>query len=104
MAAFFQYAQQIAAAMRNPLDANRVGAYPEENHVFAHNRQPRIAGNLRPEPIELRLPGDLLHPCAESAQKPDRVPRAVLGDVLGDLFQVSRHKRRQEESHYRPAA
>jgi hypothetical protein len=47
--------------MNDSLDADRSLADAKEDHVITYSGQPGIGGNLRPEPINLRLFGDFLY-------------------------------------------
>ena len=51
--------------MHDTLDADRSLADAKEDHVITYRGQPRIGGNLRPEPINPWLFGDFLYPQAK---------------------------------------
>jgi len=42
--------------------------------------------------MEFRLPGDFLHSSAEQPKHAHSVTWTVVGDVLRDLFKVTRHE------------
>lgn len=77
--------------MHYALDSHNVVSNPEQDHVLACGCQTSVWTKLRSNPIELRLKGDLLHSGVKQMEHASCLNRAVLGDVVGNLFEVAGH-------------
>ena len=79
--------------MHDSFDSNRIMPYAKKDHVIADYGHSSFRADFGTHAMNSRLFGDLLHPSSKQTKQPRCMARAVLGDIIHDLFQVSGHTR-----------
>lgn len=80
---------QIAAAVDDALDADRIARETEQDEVSADDGKPRPFADLRAEPVEERPLGDCENLLPDLLEKRDCAPGIVFRNEMGDGFEIA---------------
>lgn len=92
--------RKVAPPEDDAFDSDRLVVGPEQNNVVPHDGQPGALSDVRPELIVLWTVANTLKRFANLLNEADGAARIVLGDPVGNLFQIAFDEGGEFDAHY----